>query len=95
MRVFLESEAVDLIVEKGRQLILYEAPVSGCCLLSSVPVPSWEIGRPRRPLDEYWILAVDGVEVYVDKALDKSVGTVRVRVTRMLGWRSLSLVVTE
>lgn len=91
MRVRLEPEAAALIREKGGRLILYEAPVSGCCGLGSVPVPSWEIGTPRRPLDEYRLLETDGVEVFIDKALDRNSQTVQVRLTKLLGWRSLAL----
>ncbi len=93
VRVFLEPEAAALIRESGGQLILYEAPFSGCCGIGSVPVPSWEIGRPRRPLDEYRLVISDGVEVYLDKQFDRSDRTVQVRLTKMLGWRSLSLFV--
>ncbi|HWH68579.1 MAG TPA: CC/Se motif family (seleno)protein [Candidatus Sulfotelmatobacter sp.] len=91
MRVILEPETADLIREKGGQLILYVAPVSGCCGVGSVPVPSWEIGRPRLPQESYSLQVVDEVEVFVDKELDQPGITIRVYVTKVLAWRSLSL----
>ncbi|HWI64065.1 MAG TPA: CC/Se motif family (seleno)protein, partial [Symbiobacteriaceae bacterium] len=91
MRVVLEPEAADLIREKGGQLILYVAPVSGCCGVGAVPVPSWEIGRPRLPLETYSRMVIDEVEVFVDKELDLPGRTMRVHATKVLAWRSLSL----
>lgn len=91
MRIVLEPEAVDLIRKKGGQLILYVAPVSGCCGLGAVPVPSWEIGRPRLPLETYSRMKIDGVEVFVDKELHRPGRTVRISATKVLAWRSLSL----
>ncbi len=91
MRITMEPEAAEHIRRKGGQLILFRATMTGCCGIGSVPTPMWEIGRPRRPIQEYRVEEIQGVTVYLDRALDLPGLGIHVGLDSVFGWRFLSL----
>lgn len=91
MRISLDPDAAEHIRRKGGHLILFRAELTGCCGIGSAPAPMWEIGPPRRPLEDYRVEQTQGVTVYVDRALDVSGLGLRIGLDNIFGWCSLSL----
>ena len=91
MRVSLDPDAAEYIRRKGGQLILFRAEVTGCCGIGSAAAPMLEIGPPRRPLENYRVGQIQGITVYVDRALDESGPDLRIVLVKVLGWQSLSI----
>lgn len=91
MRVSLDPDAAEYIRRKGGHLILFRAQLTGCCGIGSAPAPMWEIGPPRRPLENYRVEQIQGVTVYVDRALDESGPDLCIVLDKVFGWQSLSI----
>lgn len=90
MRVVISDEAAEFIKSKGGQIIVFQGNLTGCCI-GKVPSPMLEIGRPRRPLDNYDVLNLDsGITVNLDKDMASYNGTGEITLSKNLWWKSLS-----
>ena len=75
------NQAAELIRQKGGQVIIFEGRLTGC-VAGNLPAPIMEVGRPRRPLDNYAVLEEAGVQVYLKKILLTYPGTAEFSVVR-------------
>jgi hypothetical protein len=89
--VTVEPDAIAFIQQHGGHLIVFQAKAIGCCGIGSALVPMLEVAQPRKPLEAYHTVAQDGITIHVDRALQGEAGSFRVQLTRLLGWRSVTL----
>ena len=91
--VRLHPEATQWVADRGGALTLRASPRHGCCG-GTASLPVAEPGRPDDPAD--WSMrTVDGVAVYLDRALTGQEGPFIVRAEGFLGWRRLFVEVAE
>lgn len=90
MDISISNEAAEFIAGKGGQIIIFRGCLTGCCV-GKVPAPMIEVGKPRRPLDNYDVVKYEsGVTVYFDKDLASCQGTCEITLAKNLWWKSLS-----
>lgn len=68
MDISLDGAAAEFIRQRGGHLVLFEAPVTGCCGIGSAPELMMEVGRPRRSSEHYDSHLIDGVHIHADHA---------------------------
>jgi hypothetical protein len=87
LAVSLSAEARDWLLGRGGEVMLRTSPRHGCCG-GHAAVPVAEAGAPRSP-EGYTVQEVDGVRVYVERALDN--GPYRIDLEGFLSLRRLTV----
>lgn len=91
IKLNIDPEAAAFIKEEGGHAIIFAGKTTGCCTIGSLLEPMVELGKPRRPLEEYEVTEVGGATLYLDRTLESVEQTFRLHVTRFLKWKSLSV----
>lgn len=91
MKLNIDPEAAEFIREEGGHAIIFAGKTTGCCTIGWLLEPMVELGKPRRPLEEYQVIEAGGATLYLDRALELVEQTYRLHLTRFLNWKSLSV----
>lgn len=90
MRVNISDSASNYILSKGGELLIFMGRTDGCCV-GTVYNPSYELGKPRRSLENYRILKVGEVTVYLDEDISNLSGSIDISLDSILGWKAIGL----